>query len=132
MTSDAGRSQLRRSVVKFLHSNRKPDLSLRDWLSAFRANCLRDSLEREPRLRDNKVAVETLAQVCAANARLAGFTVSAFGGQGGSGTHLNLMTLHSAKGLEFDVVVIMALEEGKLPDYRSDTGVKLREEQRLF
>ncbi len=42
------------------------------------------------------------------------------------------MTLHSAKGLEFDVVVMMALEEGKLPDYRANTDAKLREERRLF
>lgn len=131
-TSDAGRRQLKRHLVKFLHSNRQPDQSLREWLSILETECLKDSLEREPRLRDDKAAVAKLTAVCAAGARLAGFTVSAFGGQGGSGTHLNLMTLHSAKGLEFDVVVMMALEEGKLPDYRANTEARLREERRLF
>jgi DNA helicase-2/ATP-dependent DNA helicase PcrA len=105
---------------------------LRDWLSKFHAECLKESLDRELRSRDDKAAVEKLADVCSADARLAGFTVSAFGGQGGSGTHLNLLTLHSAKGLEFDVVIMMGLEEGKLPDYRATSDAKLREERRLF
>ena len=132
VTSDAGRRQLQRSLVKFLHSNRDADQPLRDWLSSFRAVCLDESLKREPRLRDDNAAVEKLADVCAADARLARFTVLAFGGQGGSGTHLNLLTLHSAKGLEFDVVIMMGLEDGNLPDYRAKTDAKLREERRLF
>jgi DNA helicase-2/ATP-dependent DNA helicase PcrA len=119
-------------LVKFLYSHRNPDQPLRDWLAEFRVVCLDASLEREPRLRDDNVAVVKLTEVCAINARLTGFTVSAFGGQGGSGTHLNLMTLHSAKGLEFDVVVMMSLEEGKVPDYRSNTAAKLQEDRRLF
>ncbi len=132
ITGDAGRRILQRELVKFLCSHRIPDQLLRDWLSDFRKACLDPALGREPRLRDDAVAVAKLADVCAHDARLGGFTVSAFGGQGGSGTHLNLMTLHSAKGLEFDVVVMMALEEGKLPDYRSKTEAEMGEDRRLF
>jgi len=132
VTADTGRRGLQRDLVKFLYTHRTADQALRDWLSEFRVTCLDTSLAREPRLRDDNVAVAKLAEVCAADARLGRFTVSAFGGQGGAGTHLNLMTLHSAKGLEFDVVVMMALEEGKVPDYRSNTKAKLREDRRLF
>lgn len=42
---------------------------------------------------------------------------------------LALLTVHSAKGLEFDVVVIMGMCEGVFPDYRA-TGSALEEEQR--
>lgn len=132
ITADASRRVLQRDLVKFLHSHRMPDQPLRDWLSDFRGSCLDSCLVREPRLRDDAVSVEKLAEVCAHDARLAGFTVSAFGGQGGAGTHLNLMTLHSAKGLEFDVVILPFLEEGILPNYRSNTDAKLREDRRLF
>jgi DNA helicase-2/ATP-dependent DNA helicase PcrA len=132
VTADAGRRVLQRDLVKFLHSHREADQPLRDWLSDFRAACLDSCLAREPRLRDDVIAVAKLAEVCAADARLAGFTVSAFGGQGGAATHLNVMTLHSAKGLEFDVVILPFLEEGILPNYRSNTDARLREDRRLF
>ena len=40
-----------------------------------------------------------------------------------------LLTVHSAKGLEFDVVVIMGMTEGTFPDYRAK-GPALQEEKR--
>jgi DNA helicase-2/ATP-dependent DNA helicase PcrA len=45
---------------------------------------------------------------------------------------VTLMTIHNAKGLEFDTVVITGLEEGLFPHARSDTPETLQEERRLF
>lgn len=42
---------------------------------------------------------------------------------------LALLTVHSAKGLEFDVVVVMGMAEGTFPDYRAK-GAALQEEKR--
>jgi DNA helicase-2/ATP-dependent DNA helicase PcrA len=49
-----------------------------------------------------------------------------------TGGAVTLMTIHNAKGLEFDTVVITGLEEGLFPHVRSDTPETLEEERRLF
>jgi DNA helicase II / ATP-dependent DNA helicase PcrA len=45
---------------------------------------------------------------------------------------VTLMTIHNAKGLEFETVIITGLEEGLFPHARSDTPETLEEERRLF
>ena len=50
----------------------------------------------------------------------------------GSGSSINLMTLHSSKGLEFDFVFMIGMEEGIMPHSRSFTDQnELEEERRL-
>ncbi|MBU1008303.1 UvrD-helicase domain-containing protein [Candidatus Dependentiae bacterium] len=47
--------------------------------------------------------------------------------------HVQMMTLHAAKGLEFNTVMIAGLEEGLLPSARSlSSDEALEEERRLF
>lgn len=41
-----------------------------------------------------------------------------------------LLTVHSAKGMEFDVVFVVGLNEGTFPDYRARPGNTMEEEQR--
>ena len=49
------------------------------------------------------------------------------------GGQLTLMTLHNAKGLEFDCVIITGLEDGLFPHANSmDVPAQLEEERRLF
>lgn len=49
------------------------------------------------------------------------------------GGKVNLMTIHAAKGLEFDIVFIAGCEDGIIPHARSlEEGGELAEERRLF
>ncbi len=53
----------------------------------------------------------------------------------GAATQLNqdgiaLLTVHSSKGLEFDIVALVGMVEGVFPDYRAKTPIQLNEEMR--
>ena len=41
-----------------------------------------------------------------------------------------LLTVHSAKGMEFDVVFVIGMCEGVFPDYRARRPAELEEERR--
>ncbi len=49
-----------------------------------------------------------------------------------SNEKVSLMTLHNAKGLEFDVVFITGLEKGIIPHYKSQEEGRYEEERRLL
>ncbi|HTF60140.1 MAG TPA: ATP-dependent DNA helicase UvrD2, partial [Actinomycetes bacterium] len=50
----------------------------------------------------------------------------------GTGGGVNLLTYHRAKGLEFDAVLLPAVEEGVLPIRQASTPAEVAEERRLL
>lgn len=112
---------LKLTLVGFLFSHRTPERRVGDWLEEVQRTLLADTLKKEPTLRDETVSVEVLLRACGPEGKLAELTVAGFGGKGGSPSHINLITLHSAKGLEFDVVVMMGMDQGKIPSLAAKT-----------
>jgi len=78
------------------------------------------------------LAIRNLLRVCGKDGKLKELTVAGLGGQAGSPDHLNLVTLHSARGLEFDIVVMMGMEQGRMPSWTARTAESKREPRRLF
>lgn len=130
--SDADRAVLRQQLVTFLFTHREPTLSLRLWLRYLYEACLKSTLKDEPAMRDETETFKKLVEATAENKQLAEFTIGTFSGQGGSPEHLNMLTLHSAKGLEFDVVIMMGIDQGKIPRWDATSIQAISEARRLF
>ena len=60
--------------------------------------------------------------------------VSLYGDKGAEdgGDHVQLMTVHAAKGLEFDTVFVIEADEGSSPYKKAVTDEEIEEERRLF
>ena len=121
----------RTNLVSFLYNHRTPNEKLHDWLSEFLRCGLQETIDIELRLRDDKDKVENLLDITSKDGKLEAANVAFFGGQGGSPDHLTLTTVHSAKGLEYDVVIMVGLEQGRIP-WNTDSENTLREKRRLF
>lgn len=131
-TSPEQRRRLQQKLVRFLFANRSDDgLPLRTWLGNFGIEVFLATLKNETVLANEKEAVKKLYEATASGKPLERMTAPEFGGQQGSPDNVNLITLHSAKGLEFDVVIMPGLEQGKLP-WMNDREGQLREKRRLF
>lgn len=130
-TDEAVLRQTRR-LMRFLWSHREPAMPLKAWLSTFGVSCLEELLRIDLIFGDEAEVFNGLIAACDGGGRMADWTLQRFGGQGGSPDHLNLMTLHSAKGLEFDVVLMIGLDQGNIPRYSQKTPESKRESRRLF
>lgn len=131
LVSDMAARKIKINLVEFLSSHKNPEQDLHTWLDAFISSCLQKTLVNEPRLNEDKDKVLSLLKLTAPGCPLSRMTVSSFAGQGRSPSHLNLTTLHSAKGLEFGAVIMLGLEEGRIP-WTSDRDGTLNEKRRLF
>jgi len=131
LTKDSEIMACRRDLVKFLFDSRTPDMRLIDWLCVFAKQGLFARIKNDPTMADEAEALKSLHEASKDGKPLEKYTVANFGGQRGSPDRLNLTTIHSAKGLEYDVVIMMGLEQGRLPYYKV-SATQEKEARRLF
>lgn len=133
LKKDSESAECRQGLVKFLFNTRTPDMRLLEWLRMFSKHGLLARIKRDPTMADEVEALNSLHEASKDGNPLAQYTVGNFGGQRGSPDRLNLTTIHSAKGLEYDVVIMMGLEQGLIPDRRRiSMPEQLKEERRKF
>lgn len=124
--------QMKKCMVRFLMKSRDPDIKVDQWLLAGKQEGVFNNLKQEPTFKDEMEALKTLYQIVKPGGLFENFTLRIFGEQNGSPTHLNLSTVHSAKGLEYDVVIMVGLEEGKFPRTYKASDSDIEESRRLF
>ena len=123
---------LKIKLVRFLFAHRTPNVPFNEWLRKFYIAVLSLCMKQEPLLQDEVENFGKLVKASSQQGVLHGYPVETFAGQAGSSDHLNLITLHSAKGLEFDVVIMMGMDQGRIPSWFARTEQAKREARSLF
>ncbi|MGO7203661.1 3'-5' exonuclease [Rhizobium ruizarguesonis] len=80
---------------------------------------------------DDVAAMRLLIQRLEQDQGLTGMTLGQFSGSGEGNDRVNLSTLHSSKGREFDVVVMFGIDEARIPR-ANPTPRDIIEQRRLF
>jgi len=102
-------------LTALLWALRADQQSARDFVASLRNGILDRLLVAESSLADQKEQLDRMTAALAEGGALATLDIASLGGRDGSPDHLNLLTLHSAKGCEYDVVIMVGLDYGSLP-----------------
>jgi DNA helicase-2/ATP-dependent DNA helicase PcrA len=130
ISDEQARTEAQR-LTQLLWSLRTDDGLARDFVAALIAGMLDALMTAEPSLSDQQEQVGRMVAALAVGGSLADLDLASVGGRDGSPLHLNLLTLHSAKGCEYDVVIMVGLDLGSLP-WRNELPAARRESRRLF
>jgi superfamily I DNA/RNA helicase len=122
----------RATLISVLFANRDGSVTLHKWLEALGEEVLDQMFAEEVALGDEREIFGELLERSSKGGALEKYTVQIFGNQGKSPDQINLITLHSSKGLEFQAVIMIGLEEGSLPNTYEKTPDKIAEAGRLF
>lgn len=109
------------------------DMKLHEWLKhleeGLNLNKILLLIEDSP---EEKQSFESLVESCQEENMLSDYKVADLAGCGPNTNTISLTTLHSSKGLQFDVIIIPGLEEGRLPSWSARSDAALKEARRTF
>lgn len=123
--------RMARAVASFLSDHRADEGAAAPFVAAIRRTLVDPLTASERSLADQREQVRRMSDALAEGGKLEGLDLKSLGGRDGSPTHVNLLTLHSAKGCEYDVVIMVGMDMGAMP-WRRETEDELRESRRLF
>jgi superfamily I DNA/RNA helicase len=131
LVSDEKQLEFRRLLLSTLWSHRDSTTSLHQWLRRLRDELVDDLLNGSRTLADEKTILDTFIERVGPGGDVADMTLGLFSGFGEGNDRINLSTLHSAKGREFAIVVLFAMDDGRIPRPNA-AGSALREARRVF
>jgi len=120
-----------RTITEFLFRHRADDALAAPFVAAIRAELVDPLTATEPSLADQREQVRRMGAAFAPEGKLADLDLLSLGGRDGSPRHVNMLTLHSAKGCEYDVVFMVGMDQGAMP-WANESEAELRESRRLF
>lgn len=131
IVSDQDRTEFKRALLAFVWSSRDSTLHLSTWLHALDSAIVQRFATGCRTVSDDVAAMRQLVQRLEQDQGLSGMTLGQFSGTGEGNDRINLSTLHSSKGREFDVVVLFGIDEGRIPR-ANPTPRDIIEQRRLF
>lgn len=132
LKNEASALKARVPLISILFENRDGSVPLKKWIGKLHTAALKEAFEAEPGLADELETLKNLYALTKKGKPLEHFTVEIFANQGRSKDQINLITLHSSKGLEFQAVVMVGLELGDFPSQYATDDDELAEAARLF
>lgn len=122
----------KRKLYDLLKKSIDDSEQLVDWIQWMLKNTeLRGFLENTHVYPDELENLDNLFKV-AKEGMFAEFTLRQFSQLGKPMNQVTISTRHSSKGLEFETIILLGMEEGSFPSYRSTTERKIKEEHRIF
>lgn len=131
LTDGAARREFQRTLTAALWSRQDDTLALAAWLTALRTEIVAPHVAGARSLNDELGLLDDFIARLGPEGDVEDLSLGEFAGIGRGLNRINLSTLHSAKGREFDVVILAGMEEGRLPR-NNPSANDLREAQRLF
>ncbi|MBA9063847.1 DNA helicase-2/ATP-dependent DNA helicase PcrA [Methylobacterium fujisawaense] len=131
LSSEREANKAKNLVTAFLMRNRRDDGPAAPFVAAIRRDLVDPLAREEPSLHDQMEQVHRMGAAVTAGGKLEGLDLVGLGGRDGSPSHINLLTLHSSKGCEYDVVMMVGMDQGVIP-WNNESGAELRESRRLF
>lgn len=111
----------------------KPNMLIAEWLGILDTSLgIQSCLVKRTCSPDDLVVWLDIVNQCEDGHPLSGFTVDDFARCGGRSDTVTLTTLHSSKGLEYQIVIMPGLEQGRLPGWAATSAGTLSEARRVF
>ena len=125
------RVEFERRLIGALWERREPASPAHVFLNELRADLLDEEFDRCRSLDEERAILTAFLDRTAAGGDVEGMSLAQFAGYGDESDRVNLSTLHSAKGREFETVVLFGMDDGLVPRRRAAQAER-RESRRSF
>ena len=107
--------QFGRSLLELMWHRRDGQYDLHNWLLEFKQGLLAPLMASERTFVEEQTILDNFISRLDADGDIGQMRLGQFSGEGAGNDRINLSTLHSAKGREFDVTILFGMDNGRIP-----------------